>query len=226
MNDYAAKHPGGPQEQRPLAEQVEIQQLTSAVTQAQSQYTTAQQKSEEARLATEQATTNASQRLRIIDQPKADPVPLSGLKKSVMTLVIFVFVGLLLSFAAVVLGTVLDRSLRTADDVEALLHLPVLAVVPDVRRSRCRPSGQRRRPVKADPAARPRPKPRAPTAPMGGSRSCLPTSPRAGSCPGGAEKVSTTSGRRTRIHVGGRATTWMASTITRPHSTRLPGRRP
>ena len=85
LNDYAAKHPGGPQEQRPLAEQVEIQQLTSAVTQAQDQYSTAQQKSEEARLATEQATTNASQRLRIIDQPKADPIPLSGLKKSVMT---------------------------------------------------------------------------------------------------------------------------------------------
>ena len=130
MSDYAAKHPGGPQEQRPLAEQVEIQQLTSAVTQAQSQLTNAQQKSEEARLATEQATSNASQRLRIIDQPKASSVPIPRLKKAVISLVIFIFVGMMLTIAAVVLGTVLDRSLRTPDDVEALLHLPVLAVVP------------------------------------------------------------------------------------------------
>ena len=52
---YAAKHPGGPQEQRPLDEQIQIQQLTSTITQAQSQYTTTQQKIEEARLSTEQA---------------------------------------------------------------------------------------------------------------------------------------------------------------------------
>jgi capsular polysaccharide biosynthesis protein len=136
LSDYAAKHPGGPQEQRPLAEQVEIQQLTSAVTQAQSQLTNAQQKSEEARLATEQATTNASQRLRIIDQPKASFVPVPRLKKAVISLVIFIFVGLMLTIAAVVLGTVLDRSLRTADDVEALLHLPVLAVVPNASTKR------------------------------------------------------------------------------------------
>ena len=195
LNDYAAKHPGGPQEQRPLAEQVEIQQLTSAVTQAQDQYSTAQQKSEEARLATEQATTNASQRLRIIDQPKADPIPLSGLKKSVMTLMIFVFVGLLLSMTAVVLGTVLDRSLRTADDVDALLHLPALAVVPDVTRSR----SSTRHAKKARKATGHQGSAESSSTDRADGRTALPSaSPRAGTSSRRAEKVSTANGRRAR----------------------------
>ena len=53
-----------------------------------------------------------------------------------MTFAVFLFVGLLLSIGAVVLGTVTDRSMRSPEDVEQLLGLPVLAVVPDARLSR------------------------------------------------------------------------------------------
>ena len=133
LADYAANHPGGPQEQRPLDEQIAIQQLTAAVTQAQTQYTTAEQKSEEARLALEQAKSDVSQRLRLIDQPQMPAGPAPRLKHAVFTLVIFLCVGAMITGAAVVLGTVLDRSLRTAEDVEQLLGLPVLTVVPDIR---------------------------------------------------------------------------------------------
>src|SRR5262249_50981429 len=91
LNDYAAKHPGGPQETRPLAEQVEIGRLNSNVTQAQSQYTNAQQKSQEAKLATDQATSDASQRLRIIDEPKAAGAPIPVLRHAVMSVIIFLF---------------------------------------------------------------------------------------------------------------------------------------
>jgi hypothetical protein len=47
-----------------------------------------------------------------------------------MTTMIFMFVGLLLSLGAVVLAAVSDRSLLSADDIEHLFRLPVLAVVP------------------------------------------------------------------------------------------------
>jgi uncharacterized protein involved in exopolysaccharide biosynthesis len=135
LNDYAAKHPGGPLEQRPFAEQVEINTLTAAVTQAESQYTTAQQKSEEARLATEQAKSDASQRLRIIDEPKVPAGPTPRLKRAVFTFATFLFVGALISFGAVVLASYMDRSLRSAEDIE-VLGLPVLAVVPEARSKR------------------------------------------------------------------------------------------
>jgi uncharacterized protein involved in exopolysaccharide biosynthesis len=131
LADYAAKHPGGSQEQRPLDEQIQIQQLTSAISQAQTQYTGAQQKIEEARLSTETAKSDTTQKLRVIDEPQTPSAPAPRITKAVTTVIIFMFVGFLLTCAAVVLGSVLDRSLRSADDVEELLHLPVLGVVPD-----------------------------------------------------------------------------------------------
>ena len=54
--------PGGPQDLRPLDEQVEIERLKSAVQQAQETFSNAQQKSDEARLATEQSVRDVSQR--------------------------------------------------------------------------------------------------------------------------------------------------------------------
>jgi hypothetical protein len=52
------------------------------------------------------------------------------MRQALMTTALFMFVGLLLSIGAVVLATVVDRSLWSADDVEHLFRLPVLAVVP------------------------------------------------------------------------------------------------
>jgi uncharacterized protein involved in exopolysaccharide biosynthesis len=136
LRDYAANHPGGPQDLRPLDEQVEIERLKSAVQQAQETYSTAQGKSDEARLATEQSVRDVSQQLRIIDAPEVPGGPQPRLKKAVFTVGLFMFVGLFISFGAVVLASVIDRSLRSADDVEKLIGLSVLAVVPDAAPSK------------------------------------------------------------------------------------------
>jgi uncharacterized protein involved in exopolysaccharide biosynthesis len=136
LTEYAATHPGGPQAERPLDEQVEIERLKSVATQAQVTYAAAQGKSDEARLATEQATTDVGQRLRLIDTPVVPTAPQPRLMKSVVTAALFTIVGLLISFGAVVLGTTIDRTMRTADDVEVLLGLPVLTVVPETRSTR------------------------------------------------------------------------------------------
>jgi len=131
LRDYATTHPGGPQDLRPLDEQVEIERLKSAVQSAQDTFTAAQQKSDEARLASEQSRSDVAQQLRVIDKPKVPTAPMPRLIKGVITVVLFMFVGGFLSVGAVVVASALDRSLRSAEDVEQLLDLPVLAVVPD-----------------------------------------------------------------------------------------------
>ena len=67
----------------------------------------------------------------MIDEPEVPFGPEPRLKKAVLTVGLFAFVGGFISFGAVALATVMDRSLRSADDVEALLELPVLSVVPE-----------------------------------------------------------------------------------------------
>ena len=83
------------------------------------------------RLATEQSVRDVSQQLRIIDTPEVPGGPIPRLKTAVFTVGLFRFVGMLISFGAVVLASVMDRSLRASDDVEQLLGMPALAVVPD-----------------------------------------------------------------------------------------------
>jgi capsular polysaccharide biosynthesis protein len=150
LTDFAASHPGGPQEERPLDEQVEIERLKSAVTQAQLTFNTAQQKSDEARLATEQSVSDVAQRLRIIDQPEAPVAPEPRLMQMVTTVVIFAFVGAIISAGAVVLAAFMDRSLRSVDDVEELVGLPTLAVVPKGRASKRRHSRRESRTTRPD----------------------------------------------------------------------------
>ena len=157
LRDYAATHPGGPQDLRPLDEQVEIERLKSAVQQAQETYSTAQGKSDEARLATEQSVRDVSQQLRIIDTPEVPGGPIPRLKTAVFTVGLFTFVGMLISFGAVVLASVMDRSLRSSDDVEQLLGMPALAVVPDAtqtRRGRRRAAKEQKSADAAAPATR------------------------------------------------------------------------
>jgi uncharacterized protein involved in exopolysaccharide biosynthesis len=127
---YAATHPGGPLEDRPLQEQLELQRLQSGVEEARAKVTGAQQKADEARLATEQAEQDVRQRLRIVDEPDVAVTREPWLRDAVMTLALFVLVGAIVSIAAVVLATVADRSLMSADDAAHVLKLPVLAVVP------------------------------------------------------------------------------------------------
>lgn len=133
LEKYAADNPGPATDRRPFDEQLAIGRLTDDVTAAKARLDNARAKSEEARLASEQAVTDVAQRLRIVDQPVIAGAPEPRLKDMAFTLVIFMTVGFLLSAGALILGTFADRSLRSADDVEFLLGLPVIASIPDTR---------------------------------------------------------------------------------------------
>jgi hypothetical protein len=118
----------------PLEPSVERDRLASEVELAMGRYASALQKSEDAQLRTETATSDITQRLRVVDVPQLPFAPESSRKAAVLTVATFVAVGMLFAIGFVAAGAVLDRSVRYAGDVQSRLHLDVLAVVPAVRR--------------------------------------------------------------------------------------------
>ena len=84
-----------------------------------------------ARLAGTQTTTDVTQRLRIVDSPEQPIAPEPHRKKDALTLMMFLALGTLVSAAALVVGTLMDHSVRYGEEIEANLNVPVLATVPN-----------------------------------------------------------------------------------------------
>ena len=117
LDTYLLSHPDPPTGARPTVEQAAIDSLRSAVATANGRYTEALDKLENARLATAQTRGDVSQRLQVVDEPQTPSAPVGSMRTSVMTMAMFGSLGFLLSAAAVLAGTLLDRSIRTAADV-------------------------------------------------------------------------------------------------------------
>jgi capsular polysaccharide biosynthesis protein len=131
LNDYMTAHPVSSLGVRSADEQAEITRLTAAVTAAQSQYDGATAKRQDAQLQAEQTKADVGERMRLVDPPQVPALPLSGMKAKVQGLATFIFLGVLLMVGAVVLGTLVDHSIQTANDVKEKLGVRVLGVVPD-----------------------------------------------------------------------------------------------
>lgn len=132
LDAYLRDHPG-PAAGRPLAEQVDIDRLTSVVSTAEARYAAALTKSEDARLATAQTKGDVAQRLRLVDAPEIPTAAESTLQGRVLTVGMFLALALLLTSGAVVAASLVDTSFRFPADVGDRLHRPVLAVLPEVR---------------------------------------------------------------------------------------------
>lgn len=132
LAEYAVANPSLVDE-RPLDQQVQVDLLQNRVDLAETKVAGAQQQRDDSRLATEQAELDARQQFRMVDVPAAPEAPEPRLRKSVIVVALFFVVGLIMSVVAVVLGSVVDRSFRSSDEVEHLLDIPVLTVVPAVR---------------------------------------------------------------------------------------------
>jgi capsular polysaccharide biosynthesis protein len=72
-----------------------------------------------------------SQRLRVLDDPVQPTAPESSRKKDAQTLVLFFALGVLVSGAALVVVTLMDRSVRYDEEIETRLNVPVLTTIPD-----------------------------------------------------------------------------------------------
>ena len=123
-------------EEVPPALVPDLERFQADVDLAQQRYLDAVASREDAALAMQQAEIGAMQRLRTLDEPSmptiAEQRPTT--RDRVMTIALYVIAGLLFSAGLVVLATLLDRSIRSADDLRTRLGVEVLAVVPAARR--------------------------------------------------------------------------------------------
>jgi uncharacterized protein involved in exopolysaccharide biosynthesis len=132
LKTYLEQHPVPLRGERPPQEELEIAQFQSAVDVATRRVESALEKEESARLSQAQAESSVRQDYVLIDAPTAPSRPETSLKQQLMIVAIFVFAGIILTFAGIIGSVLLDRSLRFPLDVRSSLHLPVLASVPDV----------------------------------------------------------------------------------------------
>lgn len=130
LTTYLKSHPDPAAGARSTVEQTAIDGLRSAVTTANGRYVDALGKLENARLATAQTRGDVSQRLQVVDEPQTPSASEGSMRAHVLTMVMFGSLGFLLSAAAVIAGTLLDRSIRTAADVAERLHVVALASLP------------------------------------------------------------------------------------------------
>lgn len=131
---WLAEHPP-PEDgsERPEDELVEVGRLQGAIDGRQLRLTEAQQNIEQAELAVEQSSAEVQQRLQVIDPPQEPTAPQPKMKKAVMTVAMALVVGCFLAVAGVVIGTILDRTIRFPGDVKERLGVRMLAVVPRTR---------------------------------------------------------------------------------------------
>lgn len=131
LTAYLNDHPLPASGVRPPDEQFRVDQLTRSVSQAEGRYADALQKEESARLARTQAQSSVEDRFEVVDQPQLPVAPLGQLRTKVLNVAVFMTVGFILSIASVVLGAVLDQSVRYPLDVTMRLDTEVLGVIPD-----------------------------------------------------------------------------------------------
>jgi capsular polysaccharide biosynthesis protein len=145
LNDFVASHPAGNEELRPVDERLALDRMQEKVSRADDLYQTAEQNVNEARLASNVARTVVARQLRVIDQPTLPTDATSGLRSMVMVVGVFFVVGAIISAGLLVARTLLDRSVRSPDDIEQRFGVEVLAVVPAARRVHRRRSRARTR---------------------------------------------------------------------------------
>ena len=130
LETYLLANPEPLRGDRPVTETLEIQRLQQDIELAQTRYSNALGKEEDARLATAQAESVVLQRFSLIDAPRIPTSPELGLRDIATDLAIFGIIGALISGAMIVSGAILDRSLFFPIDVKMLLQLDVLATIP------------------------------------------------------------------------------------------------
>jgi hypothetical protein len=139
LNDYLRAHPEPfDQSDRPVEEELEISRLNRIVERADTRLSDTLDDIQAAQLRIEQATSEAAQTLSVVDPPDLPLTAESGLRDVVMTIGTFGVLGGLLMVGAVVAASLLDRSLRYAEQIRASLGVEVLAVVPVEPRGRAR----------------------------------------------------------------------------------------
>ena len=115
------------------AQGLRIAELESELQRADAKLTRTLDDLDQAANATASARAEINQRLRQVAAPEAGgEEPL--LRDAILTMAVFVVLGIVLSLALVLVTATLDRTIRVPNDITAKYGLEVLAVVPNMRR--------------------------------------------------------------------------------------------
>lgn len=128
LRDYLEAYPEPLRGSRPPEETIEIGRLQGDISLAEQRVAETLKNEESARLALAKAESLTRQTYVVIDTPVVPETSFS-LRTAAITIILFAFVGIFLSIAAIVGAALLDQSLRFPVDVKHAVHLPVLATV-------------------------------------------------------------------------------------------------
>jgi hypothetical protein len=116
-------------EQLSAGQQLDLNRLNSNLDSALTKVSTAQASIDSATLNAEQAKSQAGRQVRVVDPPRQATAPKPETFKKVATLVMFTMIGLLISFAALVVTTMIDRSIRSLSQLRAAANVGSVASV-------------------------------------------------------------------------------------------------
>jgi capsular polysaccharide biosynthesis protein len=132
LQTYLGEHPDPVRGERPTRESLEIDRLQAAVQDASARLNDAVTKAQNAQLASNRAAFNAQESYSVVDAPVVPVESATSLRKVLLSVLVFVLAGLLLSVVAVTGAAVFDTAVRFPGDVQQKLGLPVLGAVPNV----------------------------------------------------------------------------------------------
>jgi capsular polysaccharide biosynthesis protein len=155
LNEYLTENPPPANgADRPVEEQLALGRLNNDISQAQALVTNDLSEQQKANLTAQQLTSAAGQGLQVVDPPEMPTSPESIKRKQALVLGIYALLGFIIAVTMLVLGNLLDRTVRSAHDIQTATGLSVVATVPKVRNfnkprsaSKARPKRQERVPA-------------------------------------------------------------------------------
>jgi hypothetical protein len=153
LNNYVVANPPPKIGDRPAEQILAMNTLSGVITQAQAQLSNAENKIEEARLATQQARSQTGDSLQLVDPPEVPAAPDSVHRQQALAVAVYLFLGIFILAAILLVTTILDRSVRAAEDIDLATGLAVVATVPSIaalsRRVEQQVNKHQRHPAKA-----------------------------------------------------------------------------
>jgi hypothetical protein len=144
-------------EDRPPAVQIESSRLQRRLDTLDARLDSAQARLDEATLTRVQQTSEAVRSLNVVDPPQIPTSPVSTFMKRVTLVASFMVLGGVIALAALLVTTVLDRSVSSPADLITLSGISLVATVPPVRMAGAFPgrrtllrSGRSRSPARRD----------------------------------------------------------------------------
>ncbi|MGZ4738011.1 MAG: hypothetical protein ACXVLM_02035 [Ilumatobacteraceae bacterium] len=132
LQDYVVANPAPKIGERPAEQTLAMSTLSGAIDQAQTQVTNAENNIDQAKLTSQQATSQTSQGLQVVDPPEVPTAPESIHRQQAMTFVVYLFLGIFVLVAMLLASAFLDRSVRTVEDIDVATGLAVVATVPSI----------------------------------------------------------------------------------------------